>query len=250
MDPMEFPILILVSAFVVLFLAAEAGNFLRVKIRPFNEEQREDFGIILGATLTLLGLLIGFSFSMAINRYDQRKLYEEAEANAIGTEYLRLGLLSGDTSKVRELLRAYLDQRILFYTTRRENKLEKINADTAALQNELWSAVQSRKEEPTAVTVLTVTGMNDVLNSQGYTQAAWWNRIPVAAWALMFTIAICCNALIGYSAHRTGWRLFMILPMAVAIAFFLIADLDSPRGGAIRVVPQNLLALSHSLRPS
>jgi hypothetical protein len=250
MDPMEFPILMLVSSFVVLFLAAEAGNFLRAKIHPLNEDEREDFGVVLGATLTLLGLLIGFSFSMAINRYDQRKLYEEAEANAIGTEYLRLGLLSGDTSKVRELLKAYLDQRILFYTTRHDGGLAKINADTAMLQNELWSAIQSRKEEPNAVVVLTVTGMNDVLNSQGYSQAAWWNRIPVAAWALMFTIAICCNALIGYGARRTGWRLFMILPAAAAIAFFLIADLDSPRGGAIRVVPQNLLALAHSLRPS
>lgn len=249
MDPMEFPLLILVSSFVVLFLAAEAGNLFRAKIRRFNEDQREDFGIVLGATLTLLGLLIGFSFSMAINRYDQRKLYEEAEANAIGTEYLRVGLLSGDTSKLRELLRAYLDQRILFYTTRHDGALAKINADTAALQNALWSAIQSRKEEPTAVIVLTVTGMNDVLNSQGYTQASWWNRIPVSAWALMFTIAICCNALIGYGAHRTGWRLFMILPAAVAIAFFLISDLDSPRGGAIRVVPQNLLALAHSLPP-
>jgi hypothetical protein len=65
----------------------------------------------------------------------------------------------------------------------------------------------------------------------------------------MFTIAICCNALIGYGARRTGWRLFVILPAAAAIAFFLIADLDSPRGGAIRVVPQNLLALAHSLPP-
>jgi hypothetical protein len=244
---MEFPVLIFVSSFVVLFFAAEAGNFLRTKIRPLNEDEREDFGVVLGATLTLLGLLIGFSFSMAINRYDQRKLYEEAEANAIGTEYLRVGLLSADVSKVRELLRAYLDQRILFYTTRHEGGLAKINADTATLQNELWLAVQSRRAEPTAVIVLMVTGMNDVLNSQGYTQAAWWNRIPVAAWALMLAIAICCNALIGYGARRTGWRLFMILPMAVAIAFFLIADLDSPRGGAIRVVPQNLLALAHTL---
>jgi len=247
---MEFPIVMLVSSFAVLFLAAEAGNFLRTKIRPLNEDEREDIGVVNGATLTLLGLLIGFSFSMAINRYDQRKLYEEAEANAIGTEYLRLGLLSGDISKVRELLRTYLDQRVLFYTTRDERRLAKINADTVTLQNELWLAIQSRRAEPTAVVVLAVTGMNDVLNSQSYTQAAWWNRIPVAAWALMLTIAICCNALIGYSAHRTGWRLFMILPVAVAIAFFLIADLDSPRGGAIRIVPQNLLALSHSLRPS
>lgn len=246
---MRSPIFILVASFVVLFLAAEAGNFLRTKIRPLNEDEREDFAVVLGATLTLSGLLIGFSFSMAISRYDQRKLYEEAEANAIGTEYLRVGLLSGDTARVRGLLKAYLDQRILFYTTRHDGRLAKINADTATLQNELWSAIQSRKDEPTAVIVLTVTGMNDVLNSQGYTQAAWWNRIPVAAWALMFAIAICCNALIGHGSHRTGWRLFMILPAAVAIAFFLISDLDSPRGGAIRVVPQNLLALAHSLPP-
>jgi hypothetical protein len=247
---MEFPIVMLVASFAVLFLAAEAGNFLRTKIRPLNEDERQDLAVVVGATLTLLGLLIGFSFSMAINRYDQRKLYEEAEANAIGTEYLRLGLLSGDISKVRELLRTYLDQRILFYTTADERRITKINADTVTLQNELWLVIQSRRAEPTAVVVLAATGMNDVLNSQGYTQSAWWNRIPVAAWGLMWTIAICCNALIGYSAHRTGWRLFMILPVAVAIAFFLIADLDSPRGGAIRIVPQNLLALSHSLRPS
>ena len=60
------------------------------------------------ATLTLLGLIIGFSFSMAISRYDQRKVYEEAEANAIGTEYVRADLLpAGDAARVRALLRDY-----------------------------------------------------------------------------------------------------------------------------------------------
>jgi hypothetical protein len=251
MNLMNFPGLVLVLSFLVLFLAAEAGNFLRNRIRPLNEEEREDFGVVLGATLTLLGLLIGFSFSMAISRYDQRKLYEEEEANAIGTEYLRAGLLSGEASRIRELLRTYLDQRLLFYTARSEEKILKINADTALLQNELWSAVQSSTaEKPTAVAALAVSGMNDVLNAQGYTQAAWWNRIPIAAWALMLAIAVCCNSLIGYGARRTGWRMFMILPAAVAIAFFLISDLDCPHGGAIRVVPHNLLDLAHNLRPS
>ena len=64
------------------------------------------------ATLTLLALLIGFSFSMAISLYDQRKNYEEAEANAIGTEFGRADLLpAGDSAKVRDLLRKYLDRR-------------------------------------------------------------------------------------------------------------------------------------------
>jgi hypothetical protein len=88
--------------------------------------------------------------------------------------------------------------------------------------------------------------MNDVLNSQSYTQAAWWNRIPNAAWGLMALIAICCNLLVGYGARNTkvGGMLLMILPLVVSIAFLLIADIDSPRGGLIHVYPQNLQDLS------
>ena len=89
--------------------------------------------------------------------------------------------------------------------------------------------------------------MNDVLNSQGYTQSAWWNRIPTAAWVLMAAIAIGANFLIGYGTRWTDWRLLLIVPLAVSISFFLISDIDSPRGGAIRVAPRNLLSLSHSL---
>ena len=90
--------------------------------------------------------------------------------------------------------------------------------------------------------------MNDVLNSQGYTQAAIWNRIPAAAWALMGLIAISCNLLHGYSERRKGALLLLILPVIVSISFLLIADIDSPRKGIIRVLPQNLIALSHSMK--
>jgi hypothetical protein len=91
--------------------------------------------------------------------------------------------------------------------------------------------------------------MNDVLNSQGYTQAAWLNRIPIAAWALMTAIAICSTMLVGIGARgaRAGSRLHLVLPLVISIAFFLIADIDSPRRGIIRVIPQNLLSLSQSL---
>ena len=219
-------------------------------VLPLKEEERDDYGVVLGATLTLLGLLIGFAFSMAVSRYDQRKNYEEAEANAIGTEYVRADLLPAkDASRVRELLRKYTDQRVLFYTTRDQQRIAKINADTAELQNDLWSAVRpAAAAQPTAVVALAVSGMNDVLNSQGYTQAAWWDRIPIAAWMLMVAIAICCNLMIGYSAHRKDQRIFLIMPVAVSIAFFLISDIDSPRGGTIHVEPQNLESLSQSIR--
>ena len=244
----DFPLLVFLASFLVLMLAAEIGDTLRIRLRPLETDGRDDFRVVLGATLTMLGLLIGFSFSMAVSRYDLRKAYEEAEANAIGTEYVRADLLpAGDAARIRELLKKYVDQRILFYTVRDSQDLTKINAETAALQNQLWAAVRAQAAQPTPVVALAISGMNDVLNSQGYTQATWWNRIPRAAWALMVAIAVCCNMLLGYGARRTDRRIFLILPIAVSIAFFLISDLDSPRGGTIRVVPQSLLSLSESL---
>jgi len=90
--------------------------------------------------------------------------------------------------------------------------------------------------------------MNDVLNSHGYTQGAWWNRIPTAAWLMLFAIATFANVMIGFDARTRHRGMFLILPLVVAISFFLIADIDSPRGGAIRVRPQNLEALQQSLR--
>jgi len=249
---MDHPVLAFALSLVVLWLSARTGAYLRRRRPKLEEGVREDLGDILAATLTLLALIIGFSFSMAVSRYDQRKNYEEAEANAIGTEYVRAGLLpAADAAKARELLRSYLDQRILFYTTRNERHLEQINARTAQLQTDLWSAVQApAAAQPTPTVALAAAGMNDVLNSQGYTQAAWWNRIPIAAWGLMAAIAICCNVLVGYDARHIEGKIkkFFILPLIVSIAFFLIADMDSPRRGVIRVHPQNLESLARALR--
>jgi hypothetical protein len=245
----NFPLPFSVLAFFVLWGSAVLGAIICKRVGPLLKEERDDFAVVQNASLTLLGLLIGFTFSMSISRYDLRKNYEESEANAIGTEYVRAGLLSpAETAKVRELLRRYLDLRIRFYTTRRGETLQHINNDTAQLQNEMWSAVQARAElQPTPTIALIIAGMNDVLNAQGYTQAAWWNRIPFEAWVLLAAIGIGCNLLVGYGAHRRS-MLLVVLPVAASISFFLIADIESPRGGVVRVQPQNLVSLARGLR--
>jgi hypothetical protein len=183
---LNYPRIFFLFSFLVLWLSAQIGASLR-RGRPLKEEERDDFSVVQAATLTLLGLIIGFSFSMAISRYDLRKTYEEAEANAIGTEYVRAELLpASDATAVRDQLRKYLDLRILFYLTRNQGELRQIDANTAQLQTEMWSAVQvPAVAQPTPVIALAVAGMNDVLNSQGYTQAACWNRIPTSAWGLL-----------------------------------------------------------------
>jgi hypothetical protein len=185
---------------------------------------------------------------MAITRYDQRRILEEAEANAISTEYVRADLLpKADGLRLQTLLRQYLDSRIAFYRTRNQLELQQIDAETSRLESQMWSAVQfPALAQPTPVGALVVTGINDVLNSQGYTQAAWWNRIPTAAWVLMISIAIGCNLLTGYGGRsfEENHGVVLILPLIISIAFLLIADIDTPRRGMIHVPPQNLISLS------
>jgi hypothetical protein len=248
-NPLDYPVLVLVVSLSTFWLSASIGRWLSKKTRNLSEDGHDDFQFVLGGTLTLLGLIIGFTFSMAVSRYDQRKNYEEEEANAIGTEYVRAGLLpAADAVKVRTMLTDYLDQRILNYTSRDSQQLRQIDVQTTRLQTEMWSVVaRAATLQPTPLMALAVSGMNDVLNSQGYAQAAWWNRVPIAAWSLLITISIFCNLLIGYGAHGRSALLFLILPIALSIAFFLIADIDSPRGGIIRVLPQNLHSLAGSL---
>lgn len=246
----HYPLVLFVLSVVVLGLAAWTGTLLS-RWHKLEDDLRPDFSVILTATLTLFGLVIGFSFSMAVSRYDQRKNYEEAEANSIGTAYVRADLLPArDADKVRSLLTNYLDERILAYTTTDESKLQEISAQTAHLQTDLWSAVRvPASANPTPVVALAVSATNDALNSQGYTQAANRNRIPTAAWLLLIAIAVCCNLLLGWGFHdgKRARRLLMILPIISAFAFMLIADIDTPRHGIIRVQPQNLITLAQSM---
>jgi hypothetical protein len=246
----NFPLLVFALSFVLLVFSAKVGDALRKKVSRVREDVGADFGVVLTGALTLLALIIGFSFSMAINRYDLRKNYEQAEAVAIAIEYIRADLLPrGDASRAQEFLRNYLDQRVLFYTTRDQRQLQKIAATTSQIQSELWSTIRSAiAAVPPPLEGVVVTGMTDVVNSQLSTQAAWLNRIPVAAWVLNLVISIGCNFLIGFRARRTDWLVFLILPIVVSVSLLLICDLDSPRGGAIHVAPHDLMNLSQYLR--
>ena len=93
------PLFLFVVTFLLLWLAAWIGMAIRSRHRKLPESMRADYGTIVGATLTLLGLLIGFTFSMATTRYDLRKNLEEEEANAIGTEYVRVDFLPAGSTK-------------------------------------------------------------------------------------------------------------------------------------------------------
>lgn len=108
-----------VILFFVSFVVMSAAGWIRSKVirpsLPIDVGSRKDFKLVQSATLTLLALVIGFSLSMAVSRYDQRKNYEE-EANAIGTEFLRADLLPPSVAaEIRADLTQYVQMRIQYY---------------------------------------------------------------------------------------------------------------------------------------
>jgi hypothetical protein len=245
------PLVVLVVTFVAMWSAGAVGARLARK-RVFALEGRDIAIVVETAILTLLALIIGFTFSMALTRYDQRKNLEEEEANAIGTAWVRADLLpAADAAKLRGALREYLQLRIRHYEARSPDEAAQLDAPTSTQQTAMWAAVaESANAQPTAVNALSVSSINDVLNSQGYTQAAWLNRIPFAAWALLVALALFCSLLVGFEVERAsaGRAMPFVLPISVSIACCLIADLESPRYGLIHVQPQNLLILAQSVR--
>jgi hypothetical protein len=244
--------LVMFVVLLALFIGAVAfGAFILRRIIGLPLDERDDFAQVQTATLTLLALLIGFSLSMAVSRYDQRKNLEEAEANAIGTEYARADLADPQTgAAIKTALVRYAQLRLADFKTRAPQELDRIGRDTADVQAELWRlATRVANDKPTPIGALVAAGMNDVLNSQDYSEAARINHIPHGTWFLMILIALFGCTVQGYGAKgnlRKG-LLITILPMTVALSLALIADIDSPRGGIVRVEPQNLTRLIQSI---
>ena len=246
----DYPIALFAFSVVLLWLSAYAGSLLR---RRLDEAARADYSVVLGASLTLLGLLIGFSFSLSVSRYNDRKNAEAAEANAIGTEYLRLELLpAAGAQSGRRLLREYTRQRIVWYGETDSRTIAQTAAQTDQLGDKLWAVTRDAgRAKPSPITALVASGMNDVLNAEARTAAAWLYRVPRSAWFLMFAIAVCANVLFGFSGHvpLRNHPIFVVFPVIVSIAFMLIADIDAPRTGFINVEPQNLETTLRSMQP-
>ena len=243
------PLFMLVASFVALLGAAMLGVVAERLWSPVKASDHSELSIVQSAALTLLGLIIGFSFAMAISRYDQRKGFEEAEANAIGTAYLRASLMPDNpAAATRSALKGYLDQRIRFYLTTDQGMLVQIETERTRTSADLWGSARAMAaDQPTPVSALVASGLNDVFNSTDATVAAWLDRIPIPAWWLMVMVGLGANLTLGFGARRYGSPLLLVVPLTASVAFFLIADIDSPRGGVVQVRPENLDRLAKSL---
>jgi hypothetical protein len=246
-----------------VFLATVAAVLLAIEVgfrlgqyrrRRSALEDKPPVGEIVAATLALLAFLLAFTFGLAASRFEARRTLVIDEANAIGTTYLRAGLLPEPYRiDVRALLRDYVAVRL---DAIRPGRLEAGIARSKQLQARLWdhAAAVGRQHPDSIVVGLFIGSLNEVidLHTKRLTLGAR-NRIPWVIWAALFFVAMVGTAVMGYHAGLAGSGrspAIFALVLAFSAVLTLIADLDRPQEGLLRVSQQALVDLRDSFEPN
>ena len=239
-------------AAVLIFAAAEFGCWLGMRSTDRNHEQvRTHITTIQSALLGLLALLIGFTFSIALSRYDARRTLVLGEANAIGTTALRAQFLpEGHSARAIQLLKDYTDTRFV-YTPGVDSVPATSDARGQELLTSLWAeAVFATGQDPKSVAAgLFVQSLNDVIDFNEKRRIANRNRVPEVTFLLLFAMASVASGFTGYAAGLGGTRQHIpnaIMALSIAVVIMLIADLDRPKRGLITVDQQALTDVKNS----
>jgi hypothetical protein len=248
------PLLIL-GLFLVFLLAGEGGYRYGRSHRPrIGEHTQHQILTLQGAILGLLGLLLGFTFAMAVSRFDTRKQLMMDEANAIGNASLRARLLpETERNKVATLLRQYLDVRLeITRAGPTSPSWEQLTGRMAQLQDKLWAqAVAANEKDRRAVaTGLFIQSLNESFDVAGKRDTAIESHVPEGVLLLLFIAAILAIAVVGYGCglgEGRTWFTMVALSVLVAVVVLIILDLDRPREGLIRLGERSLLDLKRSM---
>jgi hypothetical protein len=241
---------------VLLLAFSEAGFRLGLRLFATKDEGRKtQIGGVQGAVLGLLGLLLGFTFAMAVNHYDGRRGLVLKEANAIGTTWLRASLLpEARVAPVKDLLRRYTEVRLNY---QRQADDPATFAEglrlCAGLQGELWQhATAASKEAPTAITGTFIVALNETIDVDAERLAAGRATIPAGVWLLVIIVAACGCFTTSYGAGAEGERSKLggvFLPLLFVVVIVLVFDLSHSRRGMITVSQQPLVDLLQSIQP-
>ena len=249
---LNHPLLLSVSLFILLTATVDAGFRLATwSGANLDEERREQVASSRDALAILLSLLLGFTLALASPHYEQRKQLVMDEANAVSTSSLRAGMLpEPQRSRIRTLLLQYVQAR-REYSLASPDKQELASSLQRAkeLQSALWQEAEAAaRQSPTPFTSLFVASLNETIDLSEKRLTAMENRIPPTVWLLLLSIAVLTCLTFGYHQRKRFWLISLVTPLMIAIAMGLIADLDSPRSGFLRVDLRSLERLSQDLR--
>jgi len=253
----EAPWVVFVSVTLFLLTAAEIAYHVGSASRRKHGDVKLSghAGGIQGAVLGLLGLLLGFSFAMAIGRHETRRQLVIEEANSIGTTWLRADLLPEiQRGEAKTLLRRYAETRLEAHETlKRDGDPAGILREISDLHTRLWAnAVAACRQAPSPLLAPYLTTLNQTIELHASRIAALRNHVPLAVWFLLSVVA-CCGAWIsGYGSGLLGKRFLFdlyVFPILIGVVMATIADIDQPRQGIISVSQEPLLQQLSSMKP-
>jgi hypothetical protein len=250
---------IILFPYLALMLAASEAGFRvgRKAALSTTEHLKAQTSVVEGSLLGVLALLMGFTMSMAVSRFEVRKQLVLQEANAIGTAYLRTQLLPPpENTEMANLLRDYVDARVEFVNA--GDNMERIRAARAKaqhLQEQFWSrAVAYSQKDPNPVKAgLLLQALNEVIDLESARWMAFYNHVTETVIFVNAIVAFLATTMVGYAfglERRRQIFSMCILALAITVVLSVIVDLDRPRQGFIRVGQQPMIDLQSQLRPA
>ena len=239
----------------MLLIVAEVGLRLGRRSAAVSDVWRNHLNAIQSTVLGLLALLLGFTFSIAFDRYETRRKLVLQEANAVRTTFLRALLLPSEhQAPVQDELRRYVEVRLESIRRASEDR-DAIAAgirESVAIQSELWShAAAAARQEPGDIVATFIDTLNQTIDAHSERLAAARAEIPIGVWLLLIIVAAWGCLLTGYCAGIDSVRSTfggILLPLLIAVVLIIIFDLSEPLGGAIKVSQQPLIDLQQSIR--
>lgn len=245
---------VVLFVFLSMLLVAFAGHGARILVRRFaahGDEDHSQEGYLVGSMLGVLALLMAFSFSMALDRYEERRHLVVQEANAIGTSYLRAQLLDEPhRSRLSRLLIAYTDNRVALGTGRHAGLDRQLEINDRLL-TDIWAAVAAARDSAArhGISVPILTAFNEVIDLDTERKVARQVRVPAPVMLLLYGFLLLTAVVLGYvleerRARLGAFMLFLLLALYVSV----IADLNRPASGNIQESQDAMLMLQRSLR--
>ena len=236
----------------VTLLSVEVGYRVAAYREQHSLEEKESpVGGMVGATLGLLAFMLAFTFGLAGSRFEDRRQVLLSEANAIGTTYLRAAMLPEPMqTETQNLLREYVDVRL---EAVQPGKLNQALLKSEELHKRLWSlAVAATEKDRSAITGLFVQSLNEVIDLHAErVMAGLRSRVPGIIWIVLYVLAILAMVMMGYHsglAHSRRSIAVIALVLGFSAVLYLIADLDRPGQGTLRVSQQAMIDLRNSMK--
>lgn len=241
--------------FAVVFIALACteggyrlGDWRRKKLK---HESDAPLATVVASTLGLLAFMLGFTFNVALSRFDERRVAVLDDANDIGTTYLRANFIEQpQREQIKKLLREYVQVRVrgIVAGTEIDNPVIK----SESIQNQLWTAATTvAREHPTPVTALFIGALNDTIDMHSKRVDIDINaRVPMPVWLVLFAVSILSMVGVGYYfglANNRSWAETLILVATFSLVMYLVADLERPNEGTIKASQQPMLDLQKKI---